>query len=391
MKRTTMFSAWLLAVAACVPSEPGIESTDPVELPLFTLSEPKLEIGLIDGDDEYLFGAIESVLQLADGRVAVSDGGTSKVSLYDSDGRFSGSFGGEGDGPGEFRALSHLYSHGTDSLRALDRRTGLVSSFDTNGEYGGQVDGYDLSQDSTFSLDAWLYRRFWVDGALEATQRVRVKAALDRLPPPRLSPGYRVVRVARDGTLFVREPVLGLDGTREWTAIDAAGDAVAVVQMPGQFEPMDIYAGEMLGRWTGESGVEFVRVYELGATDEVRPVPAWLTGAASAITMEVPAKPDELMELMRGAIRQMASKQEMHYSSNMTYTTQLDSLSFEQPEGLEVGFVMANARGWSAVFTHPGMDRLCALAFGFVVPPGWTPGSIVCAPEASTTATDANG
>jgi len=385
MMRTTLLSAWLLAVAACAPSEPGTDTAAPVELPLLTLSEPTLEIGLVDGDDEYLFGAIESVLRLADGRVAVSDGGTSRVSFYDSEGRFTGSFGGEGDGPGEFRILSHLYPHGTDSLRALDGRTGLVSTFDVNGEYGGQVDGYDLSQDSTFSLDALLSGRFWVDEALEANARARVKAALDRLPPPRLSPGYRVVRVARDGTLFVREPGLAPDGTRAWTAIDAAGDAVAVVHMPGRFEPMDIHAGEMLGRWTGESGVDFVRVYELGETDEVRPVPAWLTGAESAITMEVPPDPDELMELMRGAIIQMASKQEIYYSTSMTYTTRLDSLEFEQPEGLEVGFVMANARGWAAVFTHPGMDRVCALAYGFVVPPGWAPGRITCAPESTPT------
>ena len=382
--RNPMLSVGLLAVAACAPSEPGSDTSAPVELPLLTLSEPTLEIGLVDGDEEYLFGAIESVLRLEDGRVAVSDGGTSKVSFYDSEGVFVSSFGGTGDGPGEFRSLSRLYAHGTDSLRALDRRTGFVSSFDVNGEYGGQIDGYDLSRDSTFSLDAWLYGRFWVDGALEASERVRVKKALDRLPPPRLSPGYRVVRVARDGTLFVREPGLSLDGTREWTAIDAAGGAVAVVHMPDRFEPMDIYAGEMLGRWTDESGVDFARVYQVQETDEVRPVPAWLMGAESAITMEVPPDPDELMELMGGAIRQMASKQEMHYASNMTYTTRLDALEFEQPQGLEVDFVMANARGWAAVFTHPGMDRVCALAYGFVVPPGWTPGSVICAPEART-------
>ena len=130
------------------------------------------------------------------------------------------------------------------------------------------MDGYDLSQDSTFSLDAWLYGRFWVDGALAASARTRVKAALDRLPQPRLSPGYRIVRMARDGTLFIREPDTDPDGTSEWTAIDAAGDAVAVVHMPDRFEPMDIYAGEMLGRWTGESGVHLVRAYQLQETDE---------------------------------------------------------------------------------------------------------------------------
>ena len=386
MMRNTVLCAWLLGVAACAPPDPATDAAASVELPLLTLSEPTLEIGLVDGDEEYLFGAIESVLQLADGRVAVSDAGTSKVSVYDSEGVFVNSFGGAGGGPGEFRSLSRLYPHGADSLRALDRRTGRVSSFDVNGEYGGQVDGYDLSQDSTFSLDAWLYGRFWVDGALEASERVGVKEALDRLPPPRLPPGYRGIRVARDGTLFVREPGLSPDGTREWTAIGAAGDAVAVVHMPDRFEPMDIYAAEVLGRWTGESGVDFVRAYDLRKTDEVRLAPAWLSGAESIATMEVPPDPDELMRLMREAIRQMVIKQDIHYSSNMTYTTRLDSLKFEQPEGVDVDFVIANTRGWAAVFTHPHMDRVCALGYGSVVFPGWVPGAIICAPEAHTAA-----
>jgi hypothetical protein len=36
---------------------------------------------------------------------------------------------------------------------------------------------------------------------------------------------------------------------------------------------------------------------------------------------------------VRGAIRQMASAQEIHYASHMTYTTETDSLTWERPEG----------------------------------------------------------
>lgn len=390
MMRPTVLCVSLFVVA-CASSEPATDVTAPPELRLMTLSEPTLEIGLIDGDEHYLFASIESVVRLPDGRVAVSDGGSSRVSFYDSDGRFAGSFGREGEGPGEFRSLSRMYVHGTDSLRVLDRRTRRVSSFDAHGEYGGQVDGYDLSQDSTFSLDAWLYGRFWIDGALMAAERVRVKAALDGLPQPRLSPGYRTVRVARDGTLFIREPGTDPEGSSVWTAIDTTGVAVAVVHMPARFEPMDIYEGELLGRWTGESGVHFARAYELQETVQTRPMPAWLTGAESIVTLEVLPDPDELLRLMTASIKQMATRQEIHYSSNMTYTTRLDSLEFEQPEGLEVDFVIANARGWAAVFTHPGMDRVCALGYGFVVPPGWVPGMVICAPEARAPATGGEG
>ena len=85
--RRTVLSAWLFA-AACALSEPATDATAPLELRLMRLSEPTLEIGLIDGDEQYLFASIESVLRLSDGRIAVSDGGSSKVSFYDSDGRF---------------------------------------------------------------------------------------------------------------------------------------------------------------------------------------------------------------------------------------------------------------------------------------------------------------
>ena len=377
----------MLAAAACSPSEPGADGAPPLELPLFGLSEPSLEIGLLDGDERYLFGSIEGMLRLGDGRVAVSDGAASRVSLYDSTGSFDRSFGRKGEGPAEFGTVSRIYAHGADSLRVLDRATGRVSSFAASGEYGSQVDGFELSGDSLFSLDAWLYGRFWVDGALVSEDRDRVKAALDGLPQPRLSPGYRMVRVARDGSLFIREPGVTADGSKAWTIVDATGEPEAVVQMPERFEPMDIYAGELLGRWTEESGVHFVRSYRLEDTRETRAVPAWLNEAESFITMEVPPDPEALMTLMRESIKQMASRQEIHYASNMTYTTRLDALEFEQPEGLEVDFVIANARGWAAVFTHPGMDRVCGLGYGFVVPPGWVPGMIVCAPDASDAST----
>ncbi len=58
---------------------------------------------------------------------------------------------------------------------------------------------------------------------------------------------------------------------------------------------------------------------------------------------------------------------------------------------LEVDFVIANTRGWAAVFTHPGMDRVCALGYGYVVPPGWVPGMVICAPEAGSPATGGEG
>jgi hypothetical protein len=47
-----------------------------------------------------------------------------------------------------------------------------------------------------------------------------------------------------------------------------------------------------------------------------------------------------------------------------------------------VTFVKGNARAWAAVFTHPALDRICALAYGFDIPAGWQPGRVLCSPAA---------
>lgn len=372
-------AAVLVACAAPEQREAG----PPTELALYELSAPTLEIGVLDGAEEYLFGSIESVLRLGDGTVAVSDASNSRISVFDGAGTFLRSWGREGDGPGEFRSLSRLYLHGPDSILALDRRTSGLSAFALDGSPGRQLDGIELSEDSTFTLDSWLYGRFWVDGALTAESRASVRATIDRLPPPRLSPGYRSVRVARDGRLWIREPG-ETSGMRLWTQVEPGGRPLAVVEAPTSFQPLDVLEEEVLGLWLGESDVNFVRAYRLADSGGVRSVPAWLTGAESAVSSQVPPDEEELLDLMRQSIRMMASAQEIHYSDHYSYTTLIDSLTrFEQPEGIEIDFTIGNARGWGAVFTHPSLDRVCGLAYGYNIPPGWVPGQIVCGPESS--------
>ena len=149
------------------------------------------------------------------------------------------------------------------------------------------------------------------------------------------------------------------------------------------FHPLDILGEEMLGLWVGENDVNFVRGYRLNDTGETRPVPGWLQGSESTVAGSPAPDQEELLELMNQAIRMMASAQEIYYSRAYTYTTLVDSLSFEQPEGIEIDFTQANARGWAAVFTHSAIDRVCGLAYGFGIPPGWPPGRITCGPPSA--------
>jgi hypothetical protein len=276
-----------------------------------------------------------------------------------------------------------MYRLSGDSIMAADLATSRLTVFDLGGTRARELAGVELSRDSTFQLDSWLYGRFWIDGGLDAGARDVIRRALDRLPPPRDPPGYRMVRAARSGELWIREPSAGSDSTSTWTRTDAAGQPASLVELPSRFTPLDILDDEVLGVWLDESDVNFVHAYGLTDTGVTRQPPSWVVLVDSAsITTPTPTD-EELRTLMRESIRDMARAQEMHYSTSFTYTTALDSLDFEPPAELGISFAHANARGWAAVFTHPSIDRLCALAYGFGTPPGWAPGGISCGPAST--------
>jgi hypothetical protein len=369
-------TALLVLVAGCT----GGEDVAPTDLPLFTATAPTLEIGVVQGDPAYSFAGISGALRLNDGGVAVADGGNTRISLFDANGGALRSWGSRGEGPGEFRTLSRIYPLGPDSLMAADLATSRISVYALDGTLARQLDGIELSADSTFRLDSWLYGRFWVDGALDAQSRAAARRALDRLPPPREPPGYRTARAARTGELWVQEGAGSTSDGTAWTRIAADGRPTAAIELPARFTPLDISGDDVLGVWLDDSDVNFVRAYRLADTGTRRPVPAWLL-AADSVATGTPAPTDaELRDLMRESIRGMAMAQEMHYSTSFTYTTAMDSLDFERSADLGISFTHANRRGWAAVFTHPSVDRLCALAYGFGTPPGWSPGGVLCGP-----------
>ncbi|MCG6957994.1 MAG: hypothetical protein LJF04_18535 [Gemmatimonadetes bacterium] len=354
----------------------------PKELPVLALSqEPTLEIGLMEGDQHYLFQNVVSVLPMPSGELAVADGGADEVTLYAPDGTFVRRWGRKGEGPGEFRMLSRLYSMGADSIMALDGITDRVSVFDTAGDFGRQVAVEDLSGDTLFSADVWLYGRYWVDGGLSADVRSRVEETLDRLPSPVSAPGYRLVKVASDGRLWIREPGVNADGTRRWTVVSGAGEPEAEIDIPQRFDPQYLSDHRLMGRWRGESDVNFVRSYDVADTGTKEPTPLWLAAPPDTSTA-APANEKEVRTLIVGALKTLASAQEIHYADHYSYTSNVDSLEWEKPEGLTVDFVNAGPRGWVAVFTHPGFDRICGMGYGFTIPPGWRPGHIICGPSA---------
>lgn len=92
-------------------------------------TEPLVSIGSLDGAPEYQFFRVAGGTVLEDGRIAIVNAGSQEIRLYGMDGDYLYSFGGEGEGPGEFGKPVLLGMLSTDSLLVYDsnlRRASVV-------------------------------------------------------------------------------------------------------------------------------------------------------------------------------------------------------------------------------------------------------------------------
>ncbi len=371
------------AICGCAPDAPaGGGGAVLAELPRFVAAEePSLSIGVLEGDERLMFEQVVDVLTLASGEIAVADRQAARVSIFAPDGAPLRSWGGRGDGPGEFRGLALLHQSPGDSLFAFDARGDRASLFDREGVYAREVPAAELSGDTLFTMDVWLHGRFVVYGVLAPDERARVAGALDRLPRPD-GPGFRRVRTGTDGSIWIREPDAPAPGLARWIVLDARGAPVRSVDLPDRLDADELARDRVLGRWLGEADVNFVRAYGLVDAGDVVGTPAWLRAGADA-TEARNAAPDsavtiDLEAAAREAVRGAAVAQEIYYSQHFRYAASTDSLELEPVDGATLHLLTADAAGWGGVVVHPDLDRLCGLGYGTGVPRGWRAGTVMC-------------
>lgn len=99
-------------------------------------SEPTLSIGEVDGDDPYLLYLARDATRLSDGRIVVANRGTQELRVFDARGTYLETWGGEGEGPGEFTELWSVERWPGDSIAAWTARRLGISVFASDGSYG---------------------------------------------------------------------------------------------------------------------------------------------------------------------------------------------------------------------------------------------------------------
>lgn len=121
------------ALLACGPSDREETSSPlPEGTPVEVAAEPTIDVGVgptaLDVDAAEQFHDVRAPFLLDDGRLAVPDGGSKSIRVFDSAGSFVRSLGGAGQGPGEFRRLDEAWHRG-DTIEAWDWTLGRLTRF----------------------------------------------------------------------------------------------------------------------------------------------------------------------------------------------------------------------------------------------------------------------
>jgi hypothetical protein len=131
------------------------------------VGDEEMRVGTLEGEGPESFGLIRSIAVLDDGRFAVADAQAEEVRLFDREGHYLRTFGGEGQGPGELMGLQGVFVDHEGMLRVAEQTNARLSVFapDT-----GYVRSFPLR------LYSYGFRGPWA-AAIDSTGRTMVASA----------------------------------------------------------------------------------------------------------------------------------------------------------------------------------------------------------------------
>ena len=98
--------------------------------------EPAASIGVLEGEEPYMLHWVAGATRLPDGRIVVADFSSGELRVFDASGSHMATWGGEGEGPGEFRSLTHVAPWPDDSIAAWYTGGLGIAVFDSDGKFG---------------------------------------------------------------------------------------------------------------------------------------------------------------------------------------------------------------------------------------------------------------
>lgn len=223
-----------------------------------------LGVGVADGDQAYMIGAIDDIAVATNGTMYVLDRSVPTVRVYDATGKFVKNIGQRGSGPGEYRyataiALAKngnllLYDQGNARVNVYTPTGDVVTSWMTKAGSGSGSGKSILTSDATGTT--YIRSPIWKRG---------------QAAPPR----WAWFRYAADGTL--RDTTYGPEGPSPATLVAQRANASKSTGIP--FAPVYYTAVSPLGYFvTSWSSALAVEIHEAG-----KPV--------TSIRREIPLQP----------------------------------------------------------------------------------------------------
>ena len=135
---------------------------------------PAVSIGTQEGEEAEMLYIVDDATKLADGRIVIANAGTSELRVFSAVGEHLATWGGQGEGPGEFNAYSPEAASWWpgDSVAGSNSWRRRIEVFDSQGNHGRSVtmpDGYHaflgVLPDGTFLVKPSTVLRGGVFGA----------------------------------------------------------------------------------------------------------------------------------------------------------------------------------------------------------------------------------
>ncbi|HET6681730.1 MAG TPA: 6-bladed beta-propeller [Gemmatimonadaceae bacterium] len=239
----------LLVLAAACDRAPATAAGAPT----LTL-EPLLEIGTVSGDTAYQHLRIVAIERFDDGSLAVANAGVPAIRVYDAEGRYVRSIGHEGEGPGEYRAISSMLRRG-DTLFVHDLGLRRLTAFTADGGVAGTLTLTPPEGTLNPTVVGML-----ADGRIVAVGRLRRTG----IPPDGISRDSAAVLVfARDG--IAADTVAFVAGHENEMYITRSSSSIEIIKRSRDFHRDVIVRAAGSKVYIGATDDRMIAVHDLAA------------------------------------------------------------------------------------------------------------------------------